>query len=77
MLLRYLKSLSYNSVAELRFNKKQIGMVIKKEYVAPKATVILVNHENDLLAGSKHGDVEGFTNGGLVGDPDDDFNEGE
>lgn len=52
-------------------------MVIKKEYVAPKSTVVLVNHENDLLAGSKHGDVEGFTNGGVVGDPDDDFTEGE
>lgn len=52
-------------------------METKKEYVAPKATVVLVNHENDLLAGSKHGDVEGFTPGGVVGDPEDDFTEGE
>ena len=48
----------------------------KKEYVAPKVTMVLVNHEIDLLAGSVNGDVEGFTNGGVAG-PEDDFPEGE
>ena len=50
--------------------------MVKKEYVAPKVTMVLVNHEIDLLAGSVNGDVEGFRNGGVAG-PEDDFPEGE
>lgn len=51
-------------------------MMVKKEYVAPKVTMVLLNHEIDLLAGSVNGDVEGFTNGGVAGS-EDDFPEGE